>query len=501
MVIDVHPGDGLSDTFRKLESIDDGPTEGPPPPTPSPIQLLPSELLSRIFDYASGEDRVHLFPDRAYSQPASHRIIHVCSHWRSVALDTSEMWDHEIIIDRPLGPLISAPPTAFALEPSIQRLEGILRLYGKNFSRARLDYDSALEPLIDMVLQRQDQLVSLSLTSRRIYDKIQHFRMPRLQTLLLCRRAIENAFKALDFDAPKLRKVFICAQAWVTAPVTYPNLPWAQLTHLSFGVPYSWKTTPEEVGYVTFASHFWHLLSVVPNLICLHLTDFRPIANQSDAEFLAELSQPAPMLATLPRLKALEIHDRDLRSLTRKPNIPKGTVLRFISAPTLETFDLVFSTHLSQDSLRDVLQPFLQRTPLLRRMRLVLCSSETFLSCCRPTSLRPILLHFVGDALFFASLVNQVASEGESDGGFVQHGRRIVAPSKDALEEDIWLDGLIDRYFSEEEQDARRFRQFHNAGLVEYGLDERRLIKSMFDILGGFMDVEGSVERHLYVAI
>jgi hypothetical protein len=485
------------DASRRLVSIGDGVIHSSLPKTLSPIQLLPSELLCQIFVYASVNDIVRLFPDRTYRQPTSHGIIQVCRYWRRVALNNPEMWNHEIILDRPPGPLSSFLPLSFALpvESFIRRLEGILRLYGRNFSRARLDYEHSLEPLIDIILQRQDQLVALSLTGRRIYDKIQHFRMPHLEALLLCRRSISNATILIDFDAPKLRKVFICDQGWTPASATYPNLPWAQLTHLSFGVPYGWKTT-RQGGYATLAPPFWQLLAVVPNLTYLHLTEFKPVADQTDQEFLAELSQPAPVLATLPRLKVLEIHDKDLRSLTRKPSIPKSSVLRFISTPRLENFDLVFSTQLSQEDFRDLLQPFLQRNPLLRRMRLVLCSSETFIGCHRPTSLRPILLKFVGDASFFANLVNQVSMEGESGKDFIQHGRRVVAPRKEVLEDDIWLDRLIDRYFDEEEHDTGRLRQ-----VVEYGLDERMLIKSMFDILGDFMTIERAIERHLLLAV
>lgn len=55
---------------------------------------LPNEVLSRIFILIARERGPVDFPFRKRNIPPQLNLSHVCSHWRSVALRTSELWSN-----------------------------------------------------------------------------------------------------------------------------------------------------------------------------------------------------------------------------------------------------------------------------------------------------------------------------------------------------------------------------------------------------------------------
>jgi len=315
---------------------------------------------------------------------------------------------------------------------AIRVMEGVVNLYGKNLSHLFLHRNfvgGRNRRLFDLVFQNLHQFVSLVLCGGNyIYEDCSTFEMPMLEELILW--CVRHRGKQLfaQFDAPKLRRVFLTPLYDEFDDVTPddPSLPWSQIAHLSIGIP---SRISARGGYVS-ARYFFDLL---PRLSCLTYLHIAGVALQKRST-----AHPNPDLR-LPHLKTLEIFDH--RSL-----LLESPFLTSISTPSLETLDIFFAiAPAALNNFHKTLLPFFQRTPSLRRTRFVAYSDMGTLWGWRSLQQQPFL-QLTGDGPFFAHLSHATR---EGDKKMAQFAKTRSISKKGWLDGELWTDRLIDRYIDE----------------------------------------------------
>jgi hypothetical protein len=321
---------------------------------PSPIRTLPLEVLSYIFMLASVDDFYDVVNTQtAGSRPAGHTFIQVSKYWRDAALQTKGVWSYTIVVNRHVGrgfPTLSENKA----DRCIKRLTNVISLYGGNLTHISLHckhFPFRMRLLFDLVLQLQFQLVSLDLVGAGsvIFSRPFEFDMPLLKRLFLPNDAA--IWGDVAFKTPKLKKLFLFTDPETPQDIGGLNIPHQQLTNLSVGIPYT-TFVDSFVLPINAMRKLPAMLFGARNLVYLHL--------------IGLLSPSTTAVVLLPKLKVLEIHDRDLR-LLRGPwgAASKCTYFPFtISAPALERFDLAFSMDdqrpLGMEESQRIAQPFLR---------------------------------------------------------------------------------------------------------------------------------------------
>src|SRR6266576_2171935 len=204
--------------------------------------LLPNEILSRVFVLAVQDYGPVAFPMRKNKPPPQLTISHVCSHWRKVALRTSELWS-------------STRLTYFKWD---RKLNGAISLHQRWLMRARQfpvslsidleEYEEDNE--ITTTLQRillpfQVKKLHLVLTQERFMElssflenMLSDLTELALDLTIPCGQWMENVASISDTHPliPRLRSVsFHCDEPLDNSlDRNVHGLPWSQLQAIEF---------------------------------------------------------------------------------------------------------------------------------------------------------------------------------------------------------------------------------------------------------------------------
>lgn len=353
-----------------------------------PIASIPTEILCKIFSLTCASvdiesTSLHLTPSFGPwipSTPFIHTLIQVCKYWRETAYAQQELWRHFVVID-PLPPNSGREIDSQEIVIYKRQLQEIANVYGRKLTHLHYHVTWIYSPpflgppiLLDTVLTYLgDRLVSL-----RLIGDIQpaftgtettYIHAPLLEELCLIGTHYAPKKLSYAFSAPKLKKLHLYNPRNVY--LLPPFLPWEQLTHLSFGAPHTRAPSLTiRRDYIWYTSDVLSMLQQLLNLEYLHFSNVKLF---SDAEDLLDLQQSAPIV--IPRLRVLEICDRDVRLLCQGG----GSIISAISTPVLETLDimLVFSNinspSIATSDLVASLQSFLRAHPGLKRIRVGFC--------------------------------------------------------------------------------------------------------------------------------
>lgn len=398
----------------------------------APIRQLPVEVLSLIFTLACSGDtpliiRVGALGSRPTPdlppQHTRHILCQVCKHWRVVAAETRHLWQHHVVFHDIWHPFIRAQ--------GLLRIEGlptVAELYCQNLMHVHFDFSGlASSPnstdILSTIAQHQEQYVSLRLVGtaeiiglsvpgrrrRRGHhsvssdEEVQEFNMPRLEELLIAISSPKEGH-SIDFRAPRLKKLTLLESTLPRIPVSRLNLPWSQLTHLTLG-----RQPPADVQHADLESvlPFHQFINALPRL----LSHLRLIA--------LEVADPpidnSTRHITLSRLQVLEIHHPGRDSQDRERYGLR--ILRHITAPSLKTFDIIFTGRCVQSSEAGYVNTscgritsFLSRSPRLSEIRVALCPPR-WLSNVKAVRQHRVL-QFSGSADFMGEVKNGINRGG-----------------------------------------------------------------------------------------
>ncbi|KAJ7221610.1 hypothetical protein GGX14DRAFT_430431 [Mycena pura] len=185
----------------------------------SPVRRLPPEILQTIFVYCHGGPEL---------EPIIPTAGLVCHHWRSVVLNTPELWS-TICVGR----------TRFSF---VQKYHDFASLFLERSANLPLSVsirspaDGQLLHLIGRHIGRW-QTLRLSSREASFYASLAlHLHeFEALETLEIVEKIVENIWAEppvpIALNAPKLREVMLN-----NCPAQFWNLPWRQLTHLRYSI-------------------------------------------------------------------------------------------------------------------------------------------------------------------------------------------------------------------------------------------------------------------------
>ncbi|KAF6763794.1 hypothetical protein DFP72DRAFT_873400, partial [Ephemerocybe angulata] len=415
----------------------------------APVRRIPLEVLTEIFTLACLGDVFHLFPDSEAKTPisTSHSLIHVCKYWRDIALQTPRIWNHFVVVHPPV------------FQHRSFRWEHLIGVYGKNLTHVDLrllkdGFPEGALTLHESIFNYQHQYISLRLQApiSSYFPHRKKYGGPFLEELLVvCRPYQVNQPYTewdLDFEAPVLKKLSIFYDLVLRASGL--TFRWKQLTHLFLGA------CNLDAAELDNYKDFFPFLSGLVNVTYLGFG--RVALGESWRNTV-----PEKVEVLLPKLRHLEIQDPSLFFLRRDLHNANGRdVLAHISAPALTTFDLTFSHTLEAignlAAARDRINSFLERTPLLSKIRVLVALPSW------PHGLPPggaleqcPILAFSGDSQRFE------AWAGISDASFTRHGELCQHPfarwPADVCTTDYFFDRFLERedplfQRAEEEEDS-----------------------------------------------
>ncbi|KAF6763770.1 hypothetical protein DFP72DRAFT_482948 [Ephemerocybe angulata] len=448
---------------------------------PSYIEALPIELLIQIFEIVCSTDTnfLHLIVAKPKSlPPQAHTLIHVCRTWREIAMHLKSIWKHFVVVDTCPSRWRLRPHEIDAYE---RKFHEVASLYGANLTHLQFDYNEdfgvdrkGIRRLLKAVLQYSERYTTLKLVGDVFRASITVVNLPLLDELyLLCPR-VESPKTITQFCAPKLRKLTLYSPRYY---YSFIRLPWEQLTHLSFGVLY----TPYPPDHPLSLHEFISLLQALSNLSHLHLTG--PVYMVRQRPSLEGLGLSEPVL--LPKLRVLEIHDRDAETLFGGSY---SFFLTAIATPRLNTLDLI----VAQDLINNPHPHFvdlLRRAPLLQRLRVVLAPIDW--TGVRRGVWEERYLKMQGDAQFFETYVGDVGLDSEDvltcDGTIVHHSTPL-GPRDGTTTTEGFIDRCLDMDMGPKEHIVQRMRR------------GSRILAFFKRTLGSRYGVEGG-ERTIYIHI
>lgn len=193
----------------------------------SPIRLLPSDVLVRVFEYCLPE-----FPGPRTTE-APLLLCWVCSLWRSVAFEASQLWNVLYIYD---GWRTSS---AINLLPRWFNSAGNRPL---DFHYHDRSYSSSPQCELDNLVPYSNQIKRLSydgptLAPLTLFLSLPDSRVELLETVSLVsslRRGDSTSVMITAFEsAPRLRQVFLAVEPENFRSPSAFTLPWGQLTDLN----------------------------------------------------------------------------------------------------------------------------------------------------------------------------------------------------------------------------------------------------------------------------
>jgi len=438
----------------------------------APIRRLPVEVLSFIFILAcSGDTSLQIrvgareseTPPTLPSQLTCHILSHVCKHWRAVASETRNLWQHCVGFHdichshlRPQGLLRK------------QELCTVEELYGQNLTCVHFDFSNASYPktadVLSTVAQHQKQYVSLRLVGtgeiiglsspnprrrRRERHEVassddegiwEEFDMPRLEELFISITSHTEGH-SVYFRAPKLKKLTLLESALPRISVPNLHLPWSQLTHLTLGRQH---TADFQYAALELVLSFRQFIDALPS----SLTHLRLIA----------LDIADPPTGALPRqimlfsLRVLEIHHPG-RDHSRREWYGLR-ILRHITAPSLKTFDIIFTGRCVQANEAEYvgsscaqITSFLSRSHHLDEIRVAFCPPR-WLSNVKAVRQHRVM-QFLGSVGFMAEVHNKVDTGSPWNLSFTKLGDFQDAPPRSwAMQYTgvVSVDQFIDRF-------------------------------------------------------
>ena len=202
--------------------------------------LFPNEILGRIFVLLALNYGTVEFPFyKNLKVPPQLVVSHVCSHWRTVALRTPELWS-----DTKLFYMTNVPPHfARLLQRWLSRARSFPVTLSINFEES-LDGDGLAIALQNILLPIQVKKLSLSLTYK-VFMALST--LPAEMLSGLSEFGLDLTFHGRlgqeNFDMshphPLITRLQSLAfrrltEAWIVPP--HPSLPWGQLRNLAIGV-------------------------------------------------------------------------------------------------------------------------------------------------------------------------------------------------------------------------------------------------------------------------
>ncbi|KAJ7767372.1 hypothetical protein B0H14DRAFT_360001, partial [Mycena olivaceomarginata] len=255
----------------------------------SPIRRLPRELLQMVFLFAV-PDRL---PLATQSTISAIQLAHVCSYWRTVALDTSRLW------------------TTIDISPRHQSSAALLEFYSSHAKTSPLTvhcYRNLARPFLL-------QLAHLSHRWHDIYLTIENSdfeelgvvrrKVPLLKSLFICSVSERDGTQTNDaFEgAPALRRVVLTVPVGHVWPFSFV-LPWGQLTSLTL-VPISLSQFAE---CIRKCPHLFYFCAIIcPCEAAQQLAMAEPHHRLRKLEMFGAACQDVLLAHTFPRLRSLTI--------------------------------------------------------------------------------------------------------------------------------------------------------------------------------------------------
>lgn len=187
----------------------------------APIRKLPTEILRQIFVEHGVTNSIRV----TGSVIPGLKIASICSHWRSIAVDTTALWNSISIRIRKLRREWPAH--------HVSLVEKLLEL--SQTSRLHIIIDSegiAIPPFLPLLCAQADRWQSLSgkWLCNNILDALSGIQghLHRLHTFdMLCR--FESSSSLLAGGVPELHSLALCGMPFDTENTT---IPWSQIIHL-----------------------------------------------------------------------------------------------------------------------------------------------------------------------------------------------------------------------------------------------------------------------------
>uniref|UniRef100_A0A0W0EYZ8 F-box domain-containing protein n=1 Tax=Moniliophthora roreri TaxID=221103 RepID=A0A0W0EYZ8_MONRR len=292
-----------------------------------PAHHLPAELLIAIFELCVWLNDSNKF---IFKYPYCHiespvlTLSQVCSHWRSLTYSASILWGHISIEKCCHNPLITpnAQATLRILKMHFDRSGDAPLELSLNATRSTIPGLSHSHAIMETLLMRTcnfnycDRLrrleTTIYITSIPGLDRTKKTVFAELETLSF------TGEESLDqFSFPKLRHVSIS----VNGPRGALNLPWRQLTSLSFRCPHT--------------TDFGSILNECPGLISLSLCLFQDPHYWYNVATRTPMPFPPQGHSTLKRLKNLSLKAHNYNDDSAMP------VLKSLICPCLASLSLI----------------------------------------------------------------------------------------------------------------------------------------------------------------
>ncbi|KAK7048066.1 hypothetical protein R3P38DRAFT_2605743 [Favolaschia claudopus] len=284
----------------------------------SPIFALPFELLAKIFVLGVGSHSDSELD--SYRLQDTYRVLHVCSHWRNVAIQTRQLWTGPLTVSVSLGRRSEAKERAYAeaLQGLLARSEPLpISICLRNFRSS----SSFVEPNVHIMRALAE--TSSRWRSLRIRETVPESFIKTLaesgpfsclEELDLRRvsrhaQLVKLAFALSFSSALRLRKLTIDLECRVP-------MPWALLS---------------EVHIFATSQHYGNILGVLAQ--CANLLKASIV--------LSALSEPPPFRPTDTSLNHLESLSLTFVGESEKFFMP---FLVRLSAPALESLSLACET-------------------------------------------------------------------------------------------------------------------------------------------------------------
>ncbi|RDB22463.1 hypothetical protein Hypma_010272 [Hypsizygus marmoreus] len=272
----------------------------------SPVRLIPSEILARIFSYCcSGE-----FRPRLDSSPL--RLGHVCSLWRNAAVNSPGLWDTLLMNFFKWSDLSSNP----------RRLRGLLSFWFTNASIRSLTlalsadrYYQGPQVILEELRPFSARISTLRLETGEIRSLAPFLHLPgghipSLATLSLYANGAGTGTPITVFDSAQcLQAVLLAIDPVIIGDTSHFIFPWSQLTRLDIR-----RRLPLGVWYNIF-------------LQCVHLHD-GAFFLAWDVDFNPGTGHPVPV-----------IYERLLRLKIEKGPAQDVSLFENLSLPALQFLD------------------------------------------------------------------------------------------------------------------------------------------------------------------